>query len=89
VTARVTFTQHAARGCRRHGIDEDEACWIVENPLRSEEASDPNTGDVRRYTLGQLPDGRYIEVTSEQLSDSVRIWRVIELPESEVKNWVV
>ncbi len=80
MTQQASFTKAAVRDCRRYGVDDDEARDVLDNPERTRAEPDPgDPATVFNYSLGRLPDGRWLEVTWERLSDRRRVRRVLVL----------
>lgn len=77
------FTRSAVRDCRRYGVDEDEARDVLDNPEGRRTEADPgDPSTVFEYSLGRMADGRWLEVTWEELADQRRVRRVIVLAEN-------
>lgn len=78
MTQTVEFTQAAQRNCRRYGIDRQEAEAVLNDPYEERRSEDPGDRATEFiHSVQQMGDGRWMEVTWEQLADRARVRRVI------------
>jgi uncharacterized DUF497 family protein len=66
----LIFSTAAASNRRRYGVDHAEVRNVIENPEEVRHSTDPrDPGTQFEYFLGQLPDGRWLEVTRQVVAD--------------------
>jgi hypothetical protein len=81
VAPEMTFTQLAVRDCQRYGIDREEVEAVVNSPdfepRTEQDSGDPQTEFT--YSVGAIDNGRWIQVTWQQLADRILIRRACVL----------